>query len=135
ADHHSAALPVGERAVLLVLDDVETVEQRRLLGRVELVLLQGAVARRGVVTPDLESDPHAGLRNLALKMLDRACASAVSEAGGAVTEKGSPKFASVMTPSPLPPLPLPPAGTRRTYPSSLPTQTSKVPSPLRAIPW
>ena len=33
ADHHPAALPVGERAVDLVLDGVEGVEQRRLVRR------------------------------------------------------------------------------------------------------
>ena len=44
ADHHPAALAVGERPVVLVLDDVEAVEQRRLLGRVDLVLLQLALA-------------------------------------------------------------------------------------------
>ncbi len=58
ADHHPAALPVRERAVDLVLDDVEAVEERRLLGSVDLVLLQGAVAARGVVPPDLEGNLH-----------------------------------------------------------------------------
>ena len=38
ADHHPAALAIRERPVVLVLDDVEDVEQRRPLGRVDLVL-------------------------------------------------------------------------------------------------
>src|SRR6185437_12977757 len=58
ADHHPAALTVGERAVVAVLDDVEAVEERRLLGSLDLVLAQGAVAYRRVVAPDLESDLH-----------------------------------------------------------------------------
>ena len=41
-----------------VLDDVEAVEQRRLVGRVEFVLAEGLVARLRVVTPDLEADLH-----------------------------------------------------------------------------
>ncbi len=59
ADHHAAALAVGERPVDLVLDDVERVEERRLLGDVDLVRLERALARRGVVAPDLELDLHA----------------------------------------------------------------------------
>ena len=55
ADHHPAALAVRERAVDAVLDDVEHVEQRHPLGRVDLVLLQRAVARRRVVAPDLSA--------------------------------------------------------------------------------
>ncbi len=58
ADHHPAALAVGERAVVLVLDDVEAVEERRLLGRVDLVLLQLALAGTRVEPPDLETDLH-----------------------------------------------------------------------------
>ena len=58
ADHHPAALAVRERAVDLVLDDVEDVEQRRPLGRLDLVLLQLALAGPAVVAPDLERDVH-----------------------------------------------------------------------------
>ncbi len=58
ADHHATALAVGERPVDLVLDDVEGVEERRLLGHVHLVRLERALARRGVVAPDLELDLH-----------------------------------------------------------------------------
>ncbi len=58
ADHHPAALPVRERTVDLVLDDVEAVEERRLLGRVDLVLAQRALALDRVVAPDLEGDLH-----------------------------------------------------------------------------
>ena len=63
ADHHPAALPVRERPVLPVLDDVEAVEQRRLLGRVELVLLQRAVAGGRVVPPDLQRNFHQYVRS------------------------------------------------------------------------
>ena len=38
ADHHATALAVRERAVVAVLDDVEHVEQRHPLGRLDLVL-------------------------------------------------------------------------------------------------
>ena len=58
ADHHPAALAVGERPVVLVLDEVEAVEQRRLLGCVDLVLLEGAVAGLRVVPPDLQAHLH-----------------------------------------------------------------------------
>ena len=58
ADHHPAALAEGERAVVLILDDVEAVEERRPLGRLDLVLLQRPVARRGVVAPDLQAHLH-----------------------------------------------------------------------------
>ena len=58
ADHHPAALAVGERAVVAVLDDVEAVEERRLLGRVELVLAERLVAGGRVVTPDLQGNLH-----------------------------------------------------------------------------
>ncbi len=58
ADHHPAALPVRERAVVLVLDDVEAVEERRLFRRVDLVLPQRALARGRVVPPDLQSHLH-----------------------------------------------------------------------------
>src|SRR5439155_15924024 len=58
ADHHPAALAVRERSVELVLDDVEAVEERRLLGRVELVLAQRALAGRTVIPPDLQTDLH-----------------------------------------------------------------------------
>ena len=58
ADHHPAALAVRERAVDAVLDDVEAVEQRRLVGHVDLVRPERALARRGVVAPDLERDLH-----------------------------------------------------------------------------
>ncbi len=54
ADHHPAALAVGERAVVLVLDQVEHVEQAGPLGRVHLVLAQGLLARFRVEPPDLE---------------------------------------------------------------------------------
>ena len=40
ADHHPAALAVRERAVDLILDDVEHVEQRRPVRRVDLVVAQ-----------------------------------------------------------------------------------------------
>ena len=43
---------------MLVLDDVEAVEERRLLGRLDLVLAQRALARGGVVAPDLQGDLH-----------------------------------------------------------------------------
>ena len=58
ADHHPAALAVGKRPVMLVLDEIEAVEQRRFLGRVDLVLLEGAVAGLGVVPPDLQPHLH-----------------------------------------------------------------------------
>ena len=58
ADHHAAALAVGERAVVLVLDQVEHVEQAGPLGRVDLVLAQVALAALRVVAPDLERDVH-----------------------------------------------------------------------------
>jgi hypothetical protein len=58
ADHHPAALAVGERPVLAVLDRVERVEERRLLGDVDLVVAERAVARLRVVAPDLERDLH-----------------------------------------------------------------------------
>ena len=56
ADHHPAALPVGERAVVAVLDDVEAVEQRHPVGRLELVQLQLALPGRARGPPDLERD-------------------------------------------------------------------------------
>ena len=43
----------------LVLDDVEDVEQRRPVRRVDLVLLERALARDGVVAPDLQGHLHA----------------------------------------------------------------------------
>ena len=43
---------------MVVLDDVEAVEERRLLGRVDLVLAQRLVAGRRVVAPDLQADLH-----------------------------------------------------------------------------
>ena len=58
ADHHPAALPVGERPVVAILDDVEAVEEGRLLGRVDLELLQLALAASRVVAPDLQADLH-----------------------------------------------------------------------------
>ena len=64
ADHHPAALAVRERPVVPVLDDVEAVEERRLLRRADLVLLEGALARRRVVAPDLQG-------NLQLSLPDR----------------------------------------------------------------
>jgi hypothetical protein len=58
ADHHPAALAVGERSVDPVLDDVEDVEQRRPFGRVHLVLLERTLPGDRVVAPDLERDLH-----------------------------------------------------------------------------
>ena len=58
ADHHPAALPVGERAVVAVLDDVEAVEERRLVGGVDLVLAERALAGGRVVPPDLQRNLH-----------------------------------------------------------------------------
>jgi hypothetical protein len=58
ADHHPAALAIGERAVVAVLDDVEGVEERRLLGRVDLELLQLPLAGLRVEAPDLQTDLH-----------------------------------------------------------------------------
>jgi hypothetical protein len=58
ADHHPAALPVGERPVVAVLDDVEAVEERRLLGCVDLELLKLPLTRAGIEAPDLEADLH-----------------------------------------------------------------------------
>ena len=58
ADHHAAALAVRERPVVAVLDDVEHVEQRRPLRRVDLVLAQRALARLRVDAPDLDRDLH-----------------------------------------------------------------------------
>ena len=58
ADHHPAALAIGERAVVLVLDEVEAVEQRRFLGRIDLVLLERAIAGLRVVPPDLQTNEH-----------------------------------------------------------------------------
>ena len=43
---------------MLVLDDVEAVEERRLFGRVDLVLLQLALAGARVEAPDLQTDLH-----------------------------------------------------------------------------
>ena len=60
ADHHPAALAVRERAVDLVLHDVERVEQRRLVGDVDLVRPERALAGGRVVAPDLQLDLHAG---------------------------------------------------------------------------
>ena len=56
-DHHPAALAVGQRSVVAVLDDVEHVEQAGPLGRLELVGLQLALAVL-VDAPDLERDVH-----------------------------------------------------------------------------
>jgi len=58
ADHHAAAFPVSERSVVLVLDDVEAVEQRRLFRRIDLELLQLALAGARVEAPDLQTDLH-----------------------------------------------------------------------------
>ena len=58
ADHHAAALAVRERAVDLVLDDVEAVEERRLVRRVDLVVAQRALARGRVEPPDLQGYLH-----------------------------------------------------------------------------
>ena len=58
ADHHPAALAVRERAVDLILDDVEHVEQRRPVGRVDLVVAQRLLTRGRVEAPDLERDLH-----------------------------------------------------------------------------
>src|SRR5579885_3374392 len=84
ADHHAAALAVGERPVVAVLDDVEAVEERRLLGRVDLVLLQAPLARRRVEAPDLEGDLHQG------SLVVRPVRSSVWSAGGTVTFTCSP---------------------------------------------
>src|SRR6266568_4135123 len=54
ADHHPAALAIRERAVVLVLDDVEHVEQRHPVGRLHLVTLQLLLAGLGVIAPDLQ---------------------------------------------------------------------------------
>jgi hypothetical protein len=58
ADHHPAALAVRERAVHLVLDQVEHVEKSHPLGRIHLVLPQGAFAGRRVEAPDLQGYLH-----------------------------------------------------------------------------
>src|SRR5207302_11417206 len=60
ANHHPTALAVRERAVVLVLDDVEAVEQRRLLLRADLEFLELALPGPRVETPDLQPDLHAG---------------------------------------------------------------------------
>ena len=57
ADRHAARLAIGQRAVALVLDRIEGVQQRGRLGhvdRVRLDVLRGAVGR----APDLEGDFH-----------------------------------------------------------------------------
>ena len=53
-----AAATEGERAVDVVLDLFETVEQRRLLAHLQLVRLQTRLARDGVEALDLELDAH-----------------------------------------------------------------------------
>src|SRR5918911_3725556 len=58
ADHHPAALAVRERAVVLVLDQVEHVEEAGPLRRLDLVFAQRALARLRVEAPDLERDVH-----------------------------------------------------------------------------
>jgi hypothetical protein len=58
ANHHPAALAIGERAVDAILDDVEDVEQCRPVGRVDLVVLERTIAGRRVESPDLERDLH-----------------------------------------------------------------------------
>src|SRR5207237_1318844 len=58
ADHHPATLAIGERAVDLVLDQVEDVEQARPLGRVDLVGLEAPLAGLAVDPPDLDRDLH-----------------------------------------------------------------------------
>src|SRR5262249_28210418 len=58
AAHGAAASAVGKRAVVTVLDEVERVEQRRALRRVDLVLAQRALAGLRVDPPDLERDRH-----------------------------------------------------------------------------
>jgi hypothetical protein len=63
-DHHPAALAICERAVLLVLDHVEHVEQRDPLGRLELVLLERSLSCLGVEAPDLDLDLHGLLARL-----------------------------------------------------------------------
>ena len=56
ADHHPAALAIRERAVVLVLDDVEHVEERHPVGRLDLVALQLLLTGLRVVAPDLQRD-------------------------------------------------------------------------------
>ena len=58
ADHHPAALAVRERAVVAILDDVEAVQERRLLRGIELVLAERLVAGGRVVPPDLQGNLH-----------------------------------------------------------------------------
>src|SRR5205823_6785586 len=81
ADHHPAALPVRERPVVTVLDDVEHVEERHPLGRIDLVLAQGALARLRRDAPDLQRDLH----------LPTWLDTTTSDAGGGVTLTGVPK--------------------------------------------
>src|SRR5581483_3790881 len=105
ADHHPAALAVGERPVVVVLHDVEAVEEGRLLRRVDLELLELALAGARVEAPDLQADLHpaailatppqkprrfgrsAGyFRNC----VARSVRSTVDESAGGVTVTGSP---------------------------------------------
>src|SRR5207344_3360422 len=58
ADHHAAALAVGERPVDLVLDDVEDVEEARPLRGLDLEVLELPLARLGIESPDLEGYVH-----------------------------------------------------------------------------
>src|SRR5439155_17038891 len=123
ADHHAAALPIGERAVHLVLDDVEAVEERRLVRRVELVFLERAIAAGRVVAPDLQGNLHRLYPSNPWMVLF--VASTVSDSAGTVTLTSLPKsekslvsaiccFDAVAKEN----------LTRWTYPSSLPTHTS-----------
>ena len=43
---------------MAVLDEVEAVEERRLLRRVDFVLAEGTIAGLRVVSPDLQADLH-----------------------------------------------------------------------------
>src|SRR6266508_3102301 len=58
ADHHATALAKAERAVDLVLDDVEDVEEARPFRSLHLVVLERALARLRIEAPDLEGDVH-----------------------------------------------------------------------------
>jgi hypothetical protein len=58
ADHHPAALPVRERPVVAILDDVEHVEETSPLGGLDLVGDELPLARLAVDAPDLQRDLH-----------------------------------------------------------------------------
>src|SRR6266508_408349 len=58
ADHHATALAEAERAVDLVLDDIEDVEEARPFRSLHVVVLERALAGLRVEAPDLEGDVH-----------------------------------------------------------------------------